>query len=119
MSSIINPNTPRAKGEVLEILDNNNNNTVLSDIYPKVLYFTAKWCGPCQRISPVFKELAENNPGINFFKIDVDKNDELSTGFNIQSMPTFIFFKSKTENKLFSGADNNKLVQHINWLNLR
>ncbi len=110
-----NPNASRVKGEVIEVSDNDK--MVLKDIYPKVLYFTAKWCGPCQRISPVFKELAENNPGTKFFKIDVDKNDELSAGFGVQSMPTFIFFKSKTENKSFSGADGNKLAQHVNWLN--
>lgn len=99
-----------SKGEVIEV--SNDDIIVVNNVYPKVLYFTAKWCGPCQRISPVFKDLAEKNSGIKFFKIDVDKNEELSAGF----MPTFIFFKSKTENKIFSGADENKLKQHVNWL---
>jgi thioredoxin 1 len=104
-----------SKGEVIEVFDDDR--VVLKDIYPKVMYFTAKWCGPCQRISPVFKDLAEKNSGIKFFKIDVDKNNELSTGFEIKSMPTFIFFKSKTVNKLLNGANENELRKAIDWLN--
>jgi len=102
------------KGDVLEIIDNNK--VVLKDTYPKVLYFTAKWCGPCQRISPVYKELAQKNPRIKFFKIDVDKNEELTSGFGVQSMPTFFFFRSKTDYKTFSGADVNKLIYHVEHL---
>ena len=53
----------RFKGEIFEVIDNDK--IVLKDTpeqYPKVLYFTAKWCGPCQRITPIYKALAENNP---------------------------------------------------------
>ncbi len=107
-------NFNNVKGEFTEVVDNDE--IVLKDIYPKVLYFTAKWCGPCQRISPLFRQLAENNLKIKFFKIDVDKNDKYTTGFGISSMPTFIFLKSKIENKIFSGADEKKLIQYVDWL---
>lgn len=100
--------------DVIEV--SNNDKTVLKDIYPKVIYFTAKWCGPCQRIAPVFKSLADSNPGIKFFKVDVDKNEELTTGFSVQSMPTFFFFKSKSDYKTFTGADENKLRMHVSYL---
>jgi thiol-disulfide isomerase/thioredoxin len=101
-----------SKAKVIEITDNLP--IILKDVYPKVLYFTAKWCGPCQRISPVYKNLAEANPGIKFFKIDVDENKELSEIFGISAMPTFFFFRSKTDYKTFSGADSNKLNQYVN-----
>jgi thiol-disulfide isomerase/thioredoxin len=100
--------------KVIEVFDDDK--VVLKDIYPKVLYFTAKWCGPCQRISPVYDELAKSNPEIKFFKIDVEKNEELAGTFGIKSMPTFFFFKSKKESKSFSGADVNKLKLHVSYL---
>jgi len=106
--------TVSSTNKVIEVL--NNDEVVLKDTYPKVLYFTAKWCGPCQRISPVFKTLAENNPGIKFFKIDVDFNDDLTTGFGVQSMPTFFFIKAKNDYKSFTGADEIKLKEHIKYL---
>lgn len=106
-------NVSRAS-RVIEVADNDK--SVLKDIYPKVLYFTAKWCGPCQRISPIYANFAESNTGITFFKIDVDKNDELSAAFGIQGMPTFVFFKSKNEQRAFTGADSKKLENYVDWL---
>ena len=50
--------------------------------------FYATWCGPCKRLSPILEELAsEYNGQINFYKIDVDKEQELAAVFGIQSIP--------------------------------
>src|SRR5690242_17941678 len=89
--------------KVIEIVDDDKilNNPIFAS-YPKVLYFTAKWCSPCRLINPVYRELAENNPTIKFFKVDVDKNNKLSEMFKIKVMPTFFFFKSYSEYKTFS-----------------
>jgi thiol-disulfide isomerase/thioredoxin len=57
-----------------------------------VLYFTASWCGPCKRISPVFDELAgrPEHAGVSFLKLDVDECQETGEQFDISSMPTFV-----------------------------
>jgi thioredoxin 1 len=94
----------------------NNDKIVFEDIYPKIIYFTAKWCGPCQRIGPLYSYFAQNNPGIKFFKVDVDKNDEITTAFKVKSMPTFFFFRSKTNYLSFTGADENKLKVHMDYI---
>merc|ERR1712230_83825 len=60
-----------------------------------VVDFTATWCGPCQRIAPVFAKLAEEMPDVVFVKVDVDENDETASACGIQSMPTFQFYKAK------------------------
>ena len=52
----------------------------------------ATWCGPCRITAPIIDELAREYDGqIEFYKVDVDKNAELSSAFNIQSIPTFLF----------------------------
>ncbi len=89
------------------------------DCYPKILYFTAKWCGPCQRIQPLYKKLADNYSEITFFKIDVDKNQELAANFNVKSMPTFFFFKSSMDYTSFSGADSVKLNDYVRLLRIK
>lgn len=64
-----------------------------------VIDFTAKWCGPCKRISPLIDELEkkyniDNQKLIHVIIVDVDENEDIATEFNITSMPTFIFIKN-------------------------
>lgn len=47
-------------------------------------------------------------------QIDVDECEELSTRFNISSMPTFVFLKNGQEVDKFSGANKDKLSDVIN-----
>lgn len=59
-----------------------------------VVDFWAAWCGPCRIMGPVFEETAGEMKGkVNFGKVDVDKEGELSQKFGVMSIPTMIFFK--------------------------
>ncbi|XP_076016797.1 thioredoxin-like [Genypterus blacodes] len=73
--------------------------------------FTATWCGPCQRMTPVFIELesAPENKNVVFLKVDVDEADDIAAEYKIDSMPTFVFFKNGEEEERFSGASEQKL----------
>ena len=55
-----------------------------------IKYFTAAWCGPCKMFGPVFDGVM-NETGVQFNKIDVDVNKELSAQYMISSVPTIIF----------------------------
>ena len=54
----------------------------------KLLYFSAKWCGPCKMVGPVMEEL--QSEGYNVQKIDIDSNQELSQQFGVRNIPTVI-----------------------------
>ncbi len=59
---------------------------------PAVLDFYASWCGPCQDLSPKISKLAKKYKGqIDFYKIDTDKEEELSQVFGVHSIPLLIF----------------------------
>ena len=63
-----------------------------------VLYFTAKWCGPCKVISPEFERLvsAHAPDGVTGLKVDVDAADkDLLEHFQVEAMPTFVFIRDK------------------------
>jgi thiol-disulfide isomerase/thioredoxin len=47
----------------------------------KILYFTAAWCGPCKALGPIMDSLQEQ---INFDKIDVDTNTDLSANMELE-----------------------------------
>ncbi len=59
---------------------------------PVVLDFYADWCGPCRDLSPKISKLAKKYKGqIDFYKVDTDKEEELSQVFGIHSIPTLLF----------------------------
>lgn len=59
---------------------------------PAILDFYADWCGPCKMLSPVLTELQKEYKGkIQIFKINTDKEKELSATFGIRSLPTIVF----------------------------
>ena len=78
-----------------------------------LFYFTAKWCGPCKRISPLIKKLSEglDESIVEIYKVDLDENDELSTELKVKSVPTFYLFKGKELQGQCSGADIKKVHQ--------
>jgi thioredoxin len=59
---------------------------------PAIIDFYADWCGPCKSVAPVLEQLSEEYEGrVKIYKIDTDKETELSQFFGIQSIPTFLF----------------------------
>merc|ERR1719456_1859263 len=78
-----------------------------------VVDFTATWCGPCQRIAPVFAKLSEEMTDVTFVKVDVDENEETAGACGIQAMPTFQFYKKGEKVHEFSGASEEKVREAI------
>ncbi|KAG9508392.1 Thioredoxin, partial [Fragariocoptes setiger] len=70
-----------------------------------VVDFTAKWCGPCQMIAPVFSRLSDKYPQAVFIKVDVDECDSLTAAHRVTAMPTFIFFRAKSKLATLQGAN--------------
>jgi thioredoxin len=72
---------------------------------PAIIDFYADWCGPCRSIAPVLDELSnEYNGKLLIFKIDTDKEAELSNLFGIQSIPTFLFIPVQGTPMMQKGA---------------
>ncbi|WP_293931141.1 thioredoxin [Sphingobacterium sp. UBA6645] len=57
--------------------------------------FSATWCGPCQTLAPILKEVKEEiGDSLSIIKIDVDRNQALAAKFQIQGVPTLILYKN-------------------------
>jgi len=55
----------------------------------------APWCFPCRMVAPIIEELARDYAGkILFGKLNVDENREVSTRYEIMSIPTLLVFKN-------------------------
>lgn len=68
---------------------------IINSSQPVLIDFYAEWCGPCKMVSPVIEEF-KNIMGdkVRVLKVDVDKNQFISTIYNIRSIPTFMLFHS-------------------------
>jgi thioredoxin len=65
---------------------------------PCIVDFYATWCGPCKRLAPILDDLSwEYRDKIKFYKIDTDKNREVSGVFQIKSIPTLMYVNNKGE----------------------
>lgn len=71
---------------------------------PAIVDFTATWCGPCKRLSPILEELAKEYKGkIVIYKVDVDKCEDLARAFNISSIPALLFIPMEGQPEMLVG----------------
>jgi len=88
---------------VLSITDDNFNSVVLGT--PNIVIdFWAEWCGPCRMFSPVFEETAKEYREIQFCRCNSDENQSTARDFFITSIPTVLFIKNKSVEKIQVGA---------------
>lgn len=73
--------------------------------------FYGPWCGPCKRLAPVLDQVGNELEGtVSIVKINTDKWTDLTQKYNIQGLPTLIFFENGKEQKRVSGFRNKQEV---------
>ena len=99
--------------------ENNPNEWVFKGDLPCIIDFYADWCSPCKRTAPILDELAAKYAGkINIYKIDTQKERELTAVFGVQSLPTFLFCPKSGKPQMSSGigrtdADTREMFESI------
>jgi len=66
----------------------------------EILYFSAKWCGPCKALAPRMEKLASQ---INYRKIDVDSNQDMSMKYGVRNVPSLVLVDE-------NGTELNRMV---------
>lgn len=66
---------------------------VLQSKEPVLVVFETPWSRPCQMLDPIVQELAGACAGrVKVIKVNADECLGLSLGYDIQSIPTLIYF---------------------------
>ena len=79
---------------VIKITESNFEQEVLKAKGKILVDFWAAWCGPCQMLSPIVDEVAEEVGDITVGKINVDEEPALAAKFGVMSIPTLIVFEN-------------------------
>jgi thioredoxin 1 len=81
---------------------------------PAIIDFYADWCGPCKAIAPALEELSNEYAGkLVIYKIDTDKEEELSSLFGIQSIPTLLFIPLQGDLMVQRGALPKNVLKQV------
>ncbi len=78
-----------------------------------IIYFTASWCKPCQKLD--ISRIDETCKVVNipFYKCDHTVNDYTAGYCNVRSFPTFILVKPK---KIESSIQTNDTEKVLEWI---
>ena len=97
---------------MIEIRDDNIDRIKDETCY-LLLYFTATWCGPCQRVKPIIKEISKGveDSKLKVCMIDIDENSELVEKYDIKSVPTMILLLNNEQKGICNGTNKEKLLE--------
>jgi thioredoxin 1 len=67
---------------------------IINSDKPVLIDFFATWCGPCQMLGPVLKQVKDSlGDRVSIIKVDVDKNQELAVMQQVLGVPTMMLYQ--------------------------
>ncbi|MFE3847646.1 thioredoxin [Flavobacterium sp. LB3P45] len=91
-----------------------NFDTIIKSDKPVLIDFFASWCGPCKMLGPILKEVKDSlGDRISIIKIDVDKNQQIASQYQVRGVPTMILFQNGKQLWRQSGVLNKEDIIKI------
>jgi thioredoxin 1 len=90
----------------VELLDENSfNSKIVEGKEIAIVDFYADWCGPCRALGPILDSISKDFEGkLGFYKVDVDKGQNLAVKYEVMTIPAVMFFKNGEKIDSFTGA---------------
>jgi thioredoxin 1 len=106
---------------IIEVNETNFEAEVLKSGQPVLVDFWAEWCGPCKMIAPVLEEIATEQAGrVKIAKVNVDENPGLAARYQVQSIPTLLYFAGgEVRDKTVGAAGKKAIVSRLEALTVK
>ena len=99
---------------VLDVTNSNFEEEVLKSEKTVLVDFYADWCGPCQMLSPIVDEVANEITDIKVCRINVDNEQDLAIKYDVMSIPTLVVIKNGEEvNRTVGLVDKSEILDMI------
>lgn len=102
---------PLTTQEQFEAIWNNSDPTTAK---PVLIWFSAAWCAPCQRMDKAALEDAAARAGLDFYYCDETVNQYTSGYCGIKSLPTFLAFQPPK--RILSRISNSNTETVCKWI---
>ncbi|MCP4582754.1 MAG: thioredoxin [candidate division Zixibacteria bacterium] len=105
-------------GAPVDITDYDFEQLVLASDTPAVVNFYSTSCSHCQVMGGLLREIGPNYvERVNIFKININENPETARMYQIQSVPTLVFFRDhRPRDKVIGLIALNPLKQKLDSL---
>lgn len=92
----------------------NHREWVYKGTQPAVIHFWAEWCAPCHRVRKIVNKLSKEYDGmLNFYRVNVDDEQELALEFGIVNIPSVFFIPPKGEPMMQPGELTEEVLKDV------
>jgi len=106
-------------GEVQVIVGKNFKDVVLDDSKDVLIELYAPWCGHCQKLEPIYNELAGKLKDVNnvvIAKMDATANDAPHAKYQAKGYPTIMLAPAGKKNEPIAYSGDRTVVAFEKWL---
>jgi thioredoxin 1 len=91
--------------DLIQVTDRTFDAQVFKPDIPVLVGFGAQWCGPCETVVPILRELAAEYRGrLKVVLLDVDQSGQAGFWHRVETVPTLILFANGQEVDRWAGA---------------
>jgi thioredoxin 1 len=111
-------NVHQSNSSPVEVKEADFHSAVLQSQQPVLVEFWAPWSHPCQILEPVLSEIAAAWSGkAKVVKVNADDSLELSVCYDIQSVPTLLYFvNGKPQARIVGTASRQAILTKLDPL---